>query len=222
MGVKRQQGSGDQKDLFDEALKASLRHGDAGDGGTGAGARAEPQAPTASERQRALTRHLMEEVASSANLNLAYKRVKANKGAAGVDGMTVDELAVLDRGEPRGADRLAAERQLPTQDRARGGNPQARRRGAATRASRRWWTVSCSRRSCKSWSRSSIRHSRRRASASARAGAPTKRSPRPDSTLPTGATSSWTSTWRSSSMLHQIAPSFMRLAGRGRGDPPSI
>ena len=34
----------------------------------------------------------MEEVASSANLNQAYKRVKANKGAAGVDGMTVDDL----------------------------------------------------------------------------------------------------------------------------------
>jgi RNA-directed DNA polymerase len=92
MGVKRQQGSGDQKDLFDEVLKASLRHSDTGDGGTGAGASVEPQAATVSERQRALTRHLMEEVASSANLNLAYKRVKANKGAAGVDGVTIDDL----------------------------------------------------------------------------------------------------------------------------------
>jgi RNA-directed DNA polymerase len=34
----------------------------------------------------------MEEVASSANLNLAYKRVKANKGAAGVDAMSVADL----------------------------------------------------------------------------------------------------------------------------------
>jgi RNA-directed DNA polymerase len=92
MGVKRQQGSGDQLDLFDEALKASLRHGVSGEGGTGTGARAERQAATAWDQNRALTRYLMEEVASSANLNRAYKRVKANGGAPGVDGMTVADL----------------------------------------------------------------------------------------------------------------------------------
>ena len=89
MGVKRQQGGGDQKDLFDEALTASLRHGAPGDGGTRPGACEEPQASTAWEQQRALTQHLMEAVTSSANLNQAYKRVKANKSAAGVDGMAV-------------------------------------------------------------------------------------------------------------------------------------
>src|SRR5262245_18605312 len=92
MGVKRQQGSTGQKDLFDEALKAELRHGAAGDGGTGPGACAERQALTAGGRQRALTHTILEEVASSTNLNRAYKRVKANKGAAGADGMTVADL----------------------------------------------------------------------------------------------------------------------------------
>jgi RNA-directed DNA polymerase len=92
MSVKRQQGGGDQQDLFDQALAATLRLGATGEGGTGSGACAEPQALTAWEQQRALTQMLMEEVASSANLNQAYKRVKANKGAAGVDGMSIAEL----------------------------------------------------------------------------------------------------------------------------------
>jgi RNA-directed DNA polymerase len=39
-----------------------------------------------------LTERLMEEICNPRNLNRAYKQVKANKGAAGVDGMTVTEL----------------------------------------------------------------------------------------------------------------------------------
>ncbi|MGQ0673122.1 MAG: group II intron reverse transcriptase/maturase [Hyphomicrobium sp.] len=92
MGVKRQQGGKDQTDLFDEARNALPRHGESGNGGTGPAAREEPQASTVFEQQRALTQALMEEVAASSNLNQAYKRVKANKGAAGVDGMTVAGL----------------------------------------------------------------------------------------------------------------------------------
>ena len=92
MDVKRQQGGADQGDLFDEALKAALRHGANGEGGTGPGAAEEPQASAAWDHERALTRQLMEEVTGSANLNRAYKRVKANGGAAGVDGMSVTEL----------------------------------------------------------------------------------------------------------------------------------
>ena len=34
---------------------------------------------------------LLEKVLDRDNLNKAYKRVKANKGASGIDGMTVDE-----------------------------------------------------------------------------------------------------------------------------------
>ena len=35
---------------------------------------------------------LFERILEPSNMNLAYKRVKANKGSHGVDGMTVDEL----------------------------------------------------------------------------------------------------------------------------------
>ncbi|MDP6032144.1 MAG: group II intron reverse transcriptase/maturase [Alphaproteobacteria bacterium] len=81
-----------QTDLFDEALLKAIRPGGSGRGGTDARPLEEPQVFTAFMRQRALTMHLMERVASSANLNQAYKRVRANKGAAGADGMTVGGL----------------------------------------------------------------------------------------------------------------------------------
>jgi RNA-directed DNA polymerase len=92
MGVKRQQSSVDQRDFLDEALMAALCHSATGEGGTGPGATEEQQASTAWEQERALTRNLMERVVNSANLNKAYKRVKANDGAAGADGMSVAEL----------------------------------------------------------------------------------------------------------------------------------
>ena len=52
----------------------------------------EPQSSAARNRQRALTAHLMEQVCQPENLNRAYARVKANKGAPGVDGMSVGKL----------------------------------------------------------------------------------------------------------------------------------
>jgi RNA-directed DNA polymerase len=63
-----------------------------GRGGTESAAGEVLQASTALEQQRALTISLMEQVCERDNLNRAYKRVKANKGSAGVDGMTVDGL----------------------------------------------------------------------------------------------------------------------------------
>lgn len=92
MDVKRQQVGVDQGDLFDQALMATLRHDATGEGGTGPGASEVSQASAAWEQERVLTRQLMEEVTGSANLNRAYKRVKANGGAVGVDGMEVTEL----------------------------------------------------------------------------------------------------------------------------------
>ncbi|WP_417202984.1 hypothetical protein [Acetoanaerobium sticklandii] len=38
------------------------------------------------------TDKLLEQILQSENLNKAYKKVKSNKGAGGVDGMSVDEL----------------------------------------------------------------------------------------------------------------------------------
>jgi len=40
-----------------------------------------------------LTANLMEQICQQANLNRAYKRVKANKGCAGIDRLTVEELS---------------------------------------------------------------------------------------------------------------------------------
>lgn len=91
MGVERQQGKPYQRFLFPE-LAEGLRHDGPGDSGTGPGTLEEPQAPAASDPARALTERLMEEVCQADNLNQAYRRVKANHGAPGVDGMTIDEL----------------------------------------------------------------------------------------------------------------------------------
>ena len=91
MGAERQQGRAYQLDLFDRPTDAVCL-GEGGDGGTGPGAHEESQTSAASERKRALTGALMERVCGRENMNGAYKKVKANKGAAGVDGMTVHAL----------------------------------------------------------------------------------------------------------------------------------
>lgn len=41
---------------------------------------------------KTVTNELLEKILSRENMNLAYKRVKANKGASGIDNMKVDEL----------------------------------------------------------------------------------------------------------------------------------
>jgi RNA-directed DNA polymerase len=91
MSGERQQGELYQRLLF-EKWTESPRHDAGGNGGTEAAACEESQALTALDPARALTARLMEEVTNRDNLNRAYRRVKANKGAPGVDGMTVEEL----------------------------------------------------------------------------------------------------------------------------------
>ena len=91
MDVERQQGGYYQPSLFKE-WEEELRPGHAGDGDTEAGGCAEPQASAALDQARALPDRLMEEVVRHHNLIEALDRVRANKGAAGVDGMTIDAL----------------------------------------------------------------------------------------------------------------------------------
>lgn len=52
----------------------------------------EQQVKKALLKDDSLTKSLMEKICDRNNLNLAYKRVKANKGSPGIDGMTIDEM----------------------------------------------------------------------------------------------------------------------------------
>jgi len=91
MGVEHREVDGYQLDLF-QVQEEPSHHGVPGDAGSGTGACEVVQASAASEPGRALTDRLMEEVCSPENLNRAYERVKANKGAPGIDGLGVGEL----------------------------------------------------------------------------------------------------------------------------------
>lgn len=92
MDAKRQQGGPYQRFLFEE-LAEGPRPGHGGDGGTEPARPEEPQPSPAKDQARALTAYLMEEVTERGNLNRAYRRVKANRGAPGVDGLTLRELS---------------------------------------------------------------------------------------------------------------------------------
>jgi len=91
MDVERQQGSFYQPFLFGDWTE-ELRPGSTGVGVTAAGECEVSQASAASSQARALPDRLMEEVTRTKNLIEAINRVRANKGAPGMDGMTVDEL----------------------------------------------------------------------------------------------------------------------------------
>lgn len=92
MSAERQRDRPYQRLLFEKS-EESLRHGQGGEGGTRSSRREEPQTLTANEPARALTEHLMEEVVDRENLNQAYRQVKANRGVAGTDGMTIAAAA---------------------------------------------------------------------------------------------------------------------------------
>ena len=91
MGVERQQGGAYQPFLFED-WQETPRPGQDGEARSLSVRFEEPQASAASDPARALTVSLMEEVTRLDNLNRAYNQVRANKGAAGVDGMSVHDL----------------------------------------------------------------------------------------------------------------------------------
>jgi RNA-directed DNA polymerase len=92
MGVERQQGGFYQPFLFKDWPEKPRPDQD-GKARSLSVRREEPQASAASDPARALKVSLMEEVTQRDNLNQAFRQVRANKGAAGVDGMTVGELS---------------------------------------------------------------------------------------------------------------------------------
>lgn len=90
MDVERQEGIWYQKDFLEKL--DDMRQAPGGDGRTETAGSEEPQATTASDRERALASDLMERICKQDNLNRAYRRVKANKGSAGIDGISVEDL----------------------------------------------------------------------------------------------------------------------------------
>lgn len=93
MDVERPKVGYCQQYLFPELLD-DLRRGARGEGTSQPLSLEVSQAFTAPSRDRALALDLMEEVIRPENLNRAYQRVLRNRGAPGVDGMTVGELKV--------------------------------------------------------------------------------------------------------------------------------
>lgn len=91
MRAERQQGSWYQRQLFG-ADGEPLRHDQRGADSIQPTRFEESQTLAASDQTRALTDSLMERICDRDNLNRAYRKVKANKGAPGVDGLTLDDL----------------------------------------------------------------------------------------------------------------------------------
>jgi RNA-directed DNA polymerase len=92
MRAERQQSRWYQRQLFG-ADGEPLRHDQGGADSIQPARLEESQTLAASDQTRALTDNLMERICDRDNLNRAYRKVKANQGAPGVDGITLDELA---------------------------------------------------------------------------------------------------------------------------------
>jgi RNA-directed DNA polymerase len=93
MRAERQQGNWYQRRLFEDDGEP-LRPGQGSADGIQPSRCEESQPLAASDQTRTLTDNLMRRICHRENLNQAYRKVKANKGGPGIDGMTVEELSV--------------------------------------------------------------------------------------------------------------------------------
>jgi RNA-directed DNA polymerase len=76
-----------------KVMARNVSHCVIGEGGTRPKAPVEMQIPIATQKEQALkAQNLIEIICSNENLDTAYKRVYSNKGAPGIDGMTVYQL----------------------------------------------------------------------------------------------------------------------------------
>lgn len=91
MGISKQQETAKQMEMFD-LFAVRLPASETGSTPR-SGVAEEFELPVAQNENRTATEILMEQVASRANLFRACRKVKANKGSAGVDRQTVHELA---------------------------------------------------------------------------------------------------------------------------------
>ena len=87
-----QQGTDDQTTLVIGEAMGTVLLGQGGEDGIESPRLAEEQQSTAMRQTRALADDLMRQVVSDENVIRAFKKVKANGGAPGIDGMPVDEL----------------------------------------------------------------------------------------------------------------------------------
>ena len=103
--------------------------------------REETESPSAMHgpESPASTNRLMEEICERENLKQALQQVKANKGSAGVDGMTVGGITRLPEAALASDPRTTAEWDLRAETGEAGGNPQAGRTGCESLVSRRCW-----------------------------------------------------------------------------------
>ncbi len=88
----------------------------------------------------------MEEVCERENCKQALARVKANKGGAGVDGMTVHEVARVSETALASDPGTIVERDVSAATGEAGGNPEAGRRECESLAFQRCWIDLSSRR----------------------------------------------------------------------------